>query len=89
MKKIRHNKFLNYIIPIIISVIIIPIMLFSMNGIPLFGVPKVEDIDYIEMSNTKLGTNTRKFTEIEDIENAINFTNFLSYKLGTPEQKSC
>ena len=30
----------------------------------------------------------RKFTEIEDIEKAINLTNFLSYKLESQNKKS-
>lgn len=37
--------------------------------------------------SARLDINARKFTEIEDIEKAINLTNFLSYKLGKPEQK--
>ncbi|AOY76803.1 hypothetical protein [Clostridium formicaceticum] len=87
MKKVRHNRFLYYLIPITVSVIITTIGYFFMNGIPLFGVPKIEDVSYVEISNTRLDTNARKLTEIEDIKKAINLTNFLSYKLGAPEKK--
>jgi hypothetical protein len=87
MSKISFKKFLYYLIPIIISGIITTIGYFFMNGIPLFGIPKIEDVSYVEISDTRLDINARKFTEIEDIEKAINLTNFLSYKLGKPEQK--
>lgn len=87
MRKIIFKKFLYYIIPMTVSGIIITIGYFFMSGIPLHGVPKIEDVSYVEISDTRLDINERKFTEIEDIEKAINLTNFLSYKLGTPEQK--
>ncbi|AKL95049.1 hypothetical protein CACET_c16000 [Clostridium aceticum] len=86
MKKIRHNRFLYYLTLITGSVIITSIGYFFMNGIPLFGVPKIEDVSYVEISSIRLDTNTRKITEIQDIKTAISLTNFLSYKLGKPEQ---
>jgi len=88
MKKNRHNKFLYYLIPIIISVIVTAIGYVFMNGIPLLNVPKIEDVSYLEISDTRLDINLRKFTETGDIEKAINMTNLLSYKLETPEQKN-
>lgn len=84
MKKVI---FKNYFIIIIIMCIIVTIGYFLIKGIPLFGVPKIEDVSYVEISDTKLDINARKFTEIEDIEKAINLTNLLLYKLGTPEEK--
>ncbi|SNS35843.1 hypothetical protein SAMN05446037_1008137 [Anaerovirgula multivorans] len=87
MKKISINKFLYYLIPIMISSTIISIGYFFMNGIPLLGVPKLEDIAYVEISDNRLDINARKFTEKEEIEKAINMINLLTYKLGTPEEK--
>ncbi len=87
MKKISYKNVLNCFISIIISGIIITMGYFFVNGIPLFGMPKIEDVSYVEISNTRLDINTRKLTEIEDIEKALKLTNFLLYKPGRPEQK--
>ncbi len=84
MKKISFN---NYLTIIIIMVIIVTVGYFLIKGIPLFGVPKIEDVSYVEISDNKLNINARKFTEMKDIEKAVNLTNLLLYKLGTPEEK--
>lgn len=87
MKKKNSKKFSQYVITIIMSAIIGTIGYLVINGIPLLGVPNIEDVSYVEISNYRLDINARKFTEIEDIEKAINLTNFLLYKPGKPEQK--
>ena len=87
MKEIRHNKLLHYVITIIMTVIVTSIGYYFIHGIPLFGIPKIEQVSYVEISNTRLDTNSRKITAVEDIEKAINITKFLTFRLGSPEQK--
>jgi len=88
MKDVNHDKFLYYLIPLIITLIITSVGYFYIGGIPLVGVPKIKDVLYVEIYNNRLGVNSRKLTEIEDIEKVINLTSLLSYKLGTPEKKA-
>lgn len=88
MKPISFRKNLYYLIPIMILIIVIAIGYFYINGIPLFNVPKIEDVSYVEISNHRLDINGRKFTESQDIKMALNLTNTLSYKLGKPEQSN-
>lgn len=83
MKKIIWQ----YIIPIFLSVGIVIIGYYFMHGIPLIGIPKMEDVSYVEISDSRLNIDARKFIETEDIEIAVNITNFLNYRLGTPNQE--
>lgn len=87
MKKARHNKFLTYLVIMILSGSISIIGCFYLNGIPLLGIPKIEDVSYVEISDTRLDIEAEKFTESEDIEKAVHAIKLLSYKLGTPEQE--
>lgn len=58
---------------------------FIMYGIPLSGIPEIDDISYVEISNNRLDVQARRFTDIEELEKAVNVTHFLSYKPGKPE----
>ncbi|WP_461206320.1 hypothetical protein [Clostridium sp. DL1XJH146] len=53
----------------------------------ILNVPKIEEISYVEISDIRLDVDARKFTEIEEIEKAINLTNFLLYKPGKEEEE--
>ncbi|GAA0180973.1 hypothetical protein SH2C18_35740 [Clostridium sediminicola] len=87
MKKISCNRFLYYLIPMIVTGIICIIGYIFINGIPLFNVPEIEEVSYVEISDSQLDIKSRKFTKVEDIEKAISLTNFLYYSFGKPEQK--
>lgn len=82
MKKIIRQ----YIIPVFLSMCLTTIGYFFIYGIPLLGIPKTEDISYVEIFDRKLDNSVRRFTEVEDIEKTVNITGFLNYKLGTPKQ---
>lgn len=85
MKKINLKK-LNFLIPVIITCVIITIGYLFINGFPLLDIPEIDNISYIEISDHRLDVDSRKITEIEDIEMARKLPNLLLYKLGKPEQ---
>ena len=58
-----------------------------MYGIPLSGIPEIDDISYVEISNNRLDVQARRFTDIEELKKAVYVTHFLSYKPGTPEME--
>lgn len=60
---------------------------FIMYGIPLSGIPEIDDISYVEISNNRLDVQARRFTDIEELKKAVYVTHFLSYKPGTPEME--
>ena len=60
---------------------------FIMYGIPLSGIPEIDDISYVEISNNRLDVQARRFSDIEELEKAVYVTHLLSYKHGTPEMK--
>lgn len=75
-----------YLFPVFLSMVIVTVGYFFLRGIPLFGIPRIEDISCVEISDEELGVSARTFTEIEDIEKAVNIVKFLNYELGTPKQ---
>lgn len=85
MKKINLKK-LNFLIPVIITCVIVTIGYLFINGFPLLNIPETDDISYIEISDSRLDVDSREITEIEDIELARKLPNLLLYKLGKPEQ---
>ncbi len=74
-------------IPILLSMLISIIGYFIMHGIPLSGIPEIDDISYVEISNNILDVQARRFTDIEELEKAVYVTHFLSYNPGTPEME--
>jgi hypothetical protein len=66
----------------IITAVIVAIGFVLMNGIPLLNVPELEEISFIEITDYKLDVHSRRLTEIDDVETALNLTNFLTYLPG-------
>lgn len=58
-----------------------------LHGIPLRGIPKAENISYVEVFHNGLGVSSGKFTEKEDIEKAVNIVSLLNYEIGTPKHE--
>jgi hypothetical protein len=86
LKNINSKK-LHFLIPGIISALIIVVGYILINGLPLTNIPELDDVAYVEITNTRLDLETRTYTETEDIENALNVTNLLLYKPGKIEQQ--
>lgn len=77
-----NGKKNHFLIVGIISAVIVAIGFVLMNGIPLLNIPEVEEISYVEVTDYKLDVHSRRLTEIEDVETALNLTNFLTYLPG-------
>ena len=77
-----NGKKNHFLIVGIISAVIVAIGFGLMNGIPLLNIPEVEEISYVEITDNKLDVHSRRLTEIEDVETALNLTNFLTYLPG-------
>lgn len=75
------------IFEIILTMLILSIIYYVIDGIPLAGLPKEKDVSYIEIYNASLD-DIRICTESEDIEKCIKIVYLLNYKLGTPKQGS-
>ena len=77
MKKLLIHSAL----PCAVTVAIVCAIFFATKGIPLFGAPKTETISRVEVTDLRLGGETRTFTDPEKIELARNLLNFLNYKI--------
>lgn len=75
-------KKLHFLVPALISSVLVLIGYIVINGLPLMHMPELEEIAYVEILDRSLDSETRIFTNEEDIEIAINVTNFLLYKPG-------
>lgn len=80
-----NGKKNHFLIVGIISAVIVAIGFVLMNGIPLLNIPEVEEISYVEVTDYKLDVHSKRLTEIEDVETALNLTNFLTYLPGKSE----
>lgn len=76
-----------FIIPVILSLVITATAYYFINGIPLMGIPEAKDIAYVEVSNSKLNIDARKYADAKGIESAISVTYFLKCKLGGSNQE--
>jgi hypothetical protein len=85
MKKINLKK-LNFLIPTIITAIVVTIVFFLIKGFPLLNIPEIDEVSYIEITDYRLDVDSRKITESKNIEIALNLTNQLLYELSSPEQ---
>lgn len=65
-----------------LTVVIVCAIFFATKGIPLFGAPKLEAITQVEITDMRLGGETRVFTDPEKIELARKLINFLNYRIG-------
>lgn len=65
-----------------ITAVIVAIGFVLMNGIPLLTIPELEEISFIEITDYKLDNHSRRLTEIDDVETALNLTNLLTYLPG-------
>lgn len=82
MKKLLTHT----ILPCALTIVIVCAVFFATRGIPLFGAPKPETISRVEVTDLRLGGETRTFTDPEKIELARNLLNFLNYRInGEPE----
>jgi predicted alpha-1,6-mannanase (GH76 family) len=50
---------------------------------PLFGMPDIKNIDYVEITDTHIGEETKKITSEKDIKTARNLAGVLRYKFKT------
>ena len=57
------------------------------RGVPLYGMPDIEDIEFVEIRDVRLSSEIRRLTSPEDISNARNAANLLNYWLGTAPQE--
>ena len=69
----------------LVTALVVSISLF-MNGIPLMGVPKAENVVSVELTDSRMGGKTIVLTEPDDIALAVNAANFLNYRWGSPAE---
>lgn len=84
-KRGLRGYLLNTLISVLLTAILISVGFFWMHGIPLWGIPKAEQVSEVTILDTRFGEE-RTFTDANDIEKAVNLANFLNYDLGTAEQ---
>jgi hypothetical protein len=76
---IKKQRLLTFIASILSSLLI----LYFLHGLPLFGLPDIKNIDYVEITDTHIGEETKKITSEQDIKNARNLAGILRYKFKT------
>ncbi|QRN86353.1 hypothetical protein JR334_03780 [Clostridia bacterium] len=79
-------KKLHFLVPGLISAIIVMIGYVYINGLPLMHMPELDQVSSVEITSNRLDINSRVFTETEDLEMALNVTNLLLYKPGKVHQ---
>ena len=83
MKKGSGKRFvLNFILPVVATVILVGGGNLILHGIPLFSLPDAEEIAYVDITDERLDPEPRRITEAEEIVKARNIANFLVYKPG-------
>ena len=85
MKK-KSVEILKYILPVILTSLLIVGLYIVIKGMPLMHVPDTEAIAYVEITNHRLNVTSKKFVEGEDIEMSRNLANLLLHKLGKAEK---
>ncbi len=65
---------------IIVSTIFIVIVSIFMEGMWLFGIPKIEDVQSVEVTDLRYSTEAKEFSDAESIELAVKLSGFLKYK---------
>jgi hypothetical protein len=83
MKRI-HSKILNLCLILLAVIFIATIGYIWLNGIPLRGLPKIDEITSIEISDQRLGIDRSEFTDADDIENAYNAVHLITTMPGSP-----
>lgn len=73
------------IFEVILTMLILSIIYYGIDGIPLAGLPKEKDVSYIEIYSASLDE-IRICTESEDIEKCVKIVHLLNYKFGTSKQ---
>ena len=69
-----------------ITVVIVILFFLATKGIPLWGAPKMEAIERVEVTDLRLSDEPRVYTDPEKIELARKLMNFLNFKLnGEPQ----
>ena len=67
-------------VALILAVSIVIVMLnFLIEGIPLFGVPKMEEIERVEIKHADYPNKVKQYTEEDKIELAVALTGYLRY----------
>ena len=69
---------------IIASTIFIVIVSVLMEGMWLLGVPKIEDVQSVSITDLRYSTEAKEFEDEESIDLAIKLSNFLRYKPLSP-----
>lgn len=81
----KRNWIVNGLISFGVTCIAVILLNFWTKGIPCIGLPNVDHITRVEITNTKFSDEPKVYTDAENIELARKVANFLSYKPGTAD----
>lgn len=79
MKRVIKRIFSRYIIPVIISTVLLVLIDIAVNGMYLIGVPDVSDVKKVTISYNELKSEPEVMTDRENIDLAVHLTGFLKY----------
>lgn len=81
-----NKKIKNGIISFVICFGVSIMLNLAMWGIPILGLPDVEDIVRVEIVNTRIDNEPRIFTDKENMELALQVTGCLKYTIGDTDE---
>ncbi|MCI1999597.1 MAG: hypothetical protein LKJ75_02345 [Clostridia bacterium] len=76
---INKRNFITFIASLLTGLLVF----YFLHGMPLFGMPDIKNIDYVEITDTHIGEETKKITSEKDIKTARNLAGVLRYKFKT------
>ncbi len=81
MKKILKNIFSRYVIPAVITAVLLVALDIAVNGMYLIGVPDISDVQKVTISYDEVTSETKVLTDEENIDLAVHLTGFLKYSV--------
>ena len=75
------EKLWHYLKIIIINTVFILAVSIGMEGMWLFGIPEIEDVQAVQITDLRHSQEAKEFTDAESIELAVKLSGFLRYKL--------
>lgn len=87
MNKKWKTIILNYVLTPLGAALILSLWFFTVKGIPLGGLPDLEDVALVEITDKRVGITVRIEEEGEAMKTAVNLPGFLKYSFGKPEEE--
>lgn len=87
MSKKRKMIILNYVLIPLVTALILGAWFFIEKGIPLKGLPELEDVARVEITDKRTDTTVRVEDVGEAMKTAVYLPGFLNYSLGEPEEE--